>query len=147
MTTAMLPVISQCRLKTKCKLSVDEWHTDRSSSISRLDSLSDKWRQSCSRRSISICSLRCSRTFSSRICRSSSANCAIFSLSEIAINKPGDHEWSTTTYSMLVSVGTTCTLPVWPYWKFRGRELQLVTGLSASLDHESGTLCLLLFVT
>jgi len=55
--------------------------THRSSSISRLDSLSDKWRQSCSRRSISICSLRCSRTFSSRICRSSSANCAIFSLS------------------------------------------------------------------
>ena len=64
-----------------------KWNAHRSSSISRLDSLSDKWRQSCSRRSISICSLRWSRTFSSRICRSSSANCAIFSLSEQQNNK------------------------------------------------------------
>ena len=34
-----------------------------------------------------------------------------------------------------------------PYWKFRGHELQSATGRSASLDHESGTLYLLLFVT
>jgi len=35
----------------------------------------------------------------------------------------------------------------WPYWKFRGNELQSATVRSASLDHESGTVCLLLFVT
>jgi len=71
---------SQFRTNAKHQMLVQS-STDRSSSISRLDSLSDKCRQSCSRLSISICSLRCSRTFSSRICRSSSANCAIFSLS------------------------------------------------------------------
>ena len=51
------------------------------------------------------------------------------------------------TYSTLVSVGPACALTVRPYWKFQGRELQSATGHSASLDHESATLYLLLFVT
>jgi len=41
---------------------------------------------------------------------------------------------------MLVSAGPACALPAQPYWKFRGRELQSVNDLSASLDHESGRL-------
>ncbi len=49
-----------------------------SSSISRLDSLSDKWRHKASRRSISIWSFLWSRRFSSRICFSSWTYCAIF---------------------------------------------------------------------
>jgi len=44
----------------------------------------------------------------------------------------------------MVSVGPACALPARPYWKFRGRELQSATGRSASLDHESGTLYLLI---
>lgn len=59
-----------------------------SSSISRLDSLSESWRHSASLLSISLWSFRCSRRFSSLMCRSSSKYWAIFSESgkpELAI--------------------------------------------------------------
>lgn len=53
-----------------------------SSSISRLDSLSESCRQRASLLSISLCSFLCNRKFSSRMWRSSSRYCAIFSESE-----------------------------------------------------------------
>lgn len=65
----------------------------RSSSISKLDSLSDKWRQSASRRSTSICKRLCKRMFSSLIDCSSLTNLAMFSLcsrsafSKLAFNR------------------------------------------------------------
>lgn len=52
-----------------------------SSSISRLDSLSDSCLQSASLRSISLWSFLCSRMFSSLMCRSSSMYWARFSVS------------------------------------------------------------------
>lgn len=52
-----------------------------SSSISRLDSLSDSCLHKASLRSISLWSFLCSRMFSSLMCRSSSMYCARFSVS------------------------------------------------------------------
>lgn len=56
--------------------------THLSSSISKLDSLSESCRQRASLLSISLCSFLCSRKFSSLMWRSSSRYCAIFSESE-----------------------------------------------------------------
>lgn len=73
-----------------------------SSSISKLDSLSESWRHSASLLSISLWSFRCSLRFSSLMCRSSSKYWAIFSESEkpqLAIKPPFvqslPHLWNT----------------------------------------------------
>jgi len=59
--------------------------------------------------------------------------------SGVPVQRPTVH-WSASDRHALCQRG-----PI--YWKFRGRELPLATGRSASLDHESGTLYLLLFTT
>ena len=46
-----------------------------------------------------------------------------------------------------VRVKPACALSARPYWKFRRRELQLVTGRFLSMDHEYRTVYLLLFAT
>lgn len=72
-------------LINKLNVNISGWleNTNLSSSISKLDSLSDSCLQSASLRSISLCNFLWSLKFSSLICRSSSKYCAIFSESEI----------------------------------------------------------------
>jgi len=68
-------------------------------------------------------------------------------LRDFARDYPGEPVPEETLTHPRVSVGPACAMPAWPYWKFLGHELQSATGRSASRDHESGTLHLLLFLT
>lgn len=68
---------------------------NRSSSNSRDDSDSDRWRERASRRSTSCCSFRCSRLFSSRMHFSSWAKCWDFSWFSFAAAAKLVRSWST----------------------------------------------------